>query len=289
MDLDILTAQKLVEDTQLADGTHIENPLAVNEEIIFKKEEFAKLKFQYLEQETREKFLRAILSSPPLFVEQKDVDEYEVQNRARKAELKELKVSMSATVQKIQEKNSENVSLYHDLQTKLAAADALQGEISELEETLRSLFPDDPQLVEAMLQQDTDDSVLSVGAGAQRQLAQVQQQQVDAEARLAAVNEKQAQTESTIGDLTQQLARIQSDIDSATKTPHPKRDPEQLRAQWLEQMSELLQATGVHLEIAPIQDGRYRVRAARGTKTAEAELDESSESSQIKQLCRQLE
>lgn len=272
-DLEFLTAQQQVAETQLADGTHIENPLVVNEEINFKKEEFAKLKFQYLEQETREKFLRAILSSPPLYVEQKDIDEYEAQNREKKAQLKSLKTSMNTTLQNIQEKNSQNVSLYQDLLAKLNDTDELLKEISDMESSLRSLFPNDPQLVDAMLQPDMgDDNLFNIATSAQQKLAHVQSEHSRAEAHLSARKQTHRDRQDEISKLSQQLEKVHHDIDAASKSPTARQDPQQSRAQWIKLMTEILQETGIKLDITEIE-GRYKIKASADKETIETELD----------------
>lgn len=273
-DLEFLTAPRQIEETQLADGTTIKNPLVVNEEINFKKEEFAKLKFQYLEQETREKFLRAILSSPPLYVEQTDIDEYEARNKEQKAELKQLKVSMNATLQNIHEKNSENVSLYHDLQSRITETDGVLKEIAELETSLHKLFPGDAQLVDAMLDQDGgDDAIYNLGGSAQHRLMEVENEQRSAEAELIKAHKKQHDRLQDIDRLTGQLENIKQEIDTASRTTSSKQDPQQFRAQWLKQMTEILQGTGIRLEASHVHNDKYKVSASTGEKHVEKELN----------------
>ena len=52
------------------------------------------MKWMYLEQETKEAYLRAILCDPPEVIEQKDNDELEKKNAAAKAKLKAKKREM---------------------------------------------------------------------------------------------------------------------------------------------------------------------------------------------------
>jgi len=54
------------------------------------------MKWMYLEQETKEAYLRAILCDPPEVIEQKDNDELEKRNAAAKAKLKAKKREMEA-------------------------------------------------------------------------------------------------------------------------------------------------------------------------------------------------
>lgn len=60
------------------------------------QELFSKLRFSYLEQVTKEKFLRAIVGDPPLIVEQQENIELEAQLATAKAELKAQKEEVAS-------------------------------------------------------------------------------------------------------------------------------------------------------------------------------------------------
>lgn len=74
----------------------LEQPSLVGEEINYQKERLSKLKFQYLEQETKEKFLRYIVEKPDLVVNKEDVSQLEQNNVTVKAYLKTLKETTNA-------------------------------------------------------------------------------------------------------------------------------------------------------------------------------------------------
>lgn len=71
------------------------------------QELFSKLRFSYLEQVTKEKFLRAIVGDPPLIVEQQENVELEAQLAVVKAELKAQKVEVAGMVEELEAKGRE--------------------------------------------------------------------------------------------------------------------------------------------------------------------------------------
>ena len=66
------------------------------------QELFSKLRFSYVEQVTKEKFLRAIVGEPPQIVEQSENVELEERLVATKAELKAQKLHVAAMVDELQ-------------------------------------------------------------------------------------------------------------------------------------------------------------------------------------------
>ncbi|CAH2354327.1 putative spindle pole body component Kre28p [[Candida] railenensis] len=115
------------------DEPDLYNPTSINEEISFKKELFSKLKFQYLEQETREKFLRAILENPPLYVEQSDIDKKIESNTELKRDLKQLKQKQKQLEVESTALASEVLELREVFQGKARATELMLEEIEEME------------------------------------------------------------------------------------------------------------------------------------------------------------
>ena len=66
------------------------------------QELFSKLRFSYLEQVTKEKFLRAIVGDPPLIVEHQENIELESQLLEVKAVLKAQKADVAALVEELE-------------------------------------------------------------------------------------------------------------------------------------------------------------------------------------------
>lgn len=66
------------------------------------KEQFSKLRFSYVEQVTKEKFLRAIVGDPPLVVGHNENVELEAQLAEVKAELRARKEEVRAMVEEME-------------------------------------------------------------------------------------------------------------------------------------------------------------------------------------------
>lgn len=69
---------------------------------VLAQELFSKLRFSYLEQVTKEKFLRAITGDPPHVVEHQENIELEAQLVGVKAELKAQKLAVAAMVEELE-------------------------------------------------------------------------------------------------------------------------------------------------------------------------------------------
>ncbi|KAG3176539.1 hypothetical protein PC129_g25549, partial [Phytophthora cactorum] len=66
-------------------------PAGLEADLAHYKELFAKLRFSYVEQVTKEKFIRAIVGDPPLIVTMQENLDLEKENALAKSELKALK------------------------------------------------------------------------------------------------------------------------------------------------------------------------------------------------------
>ena len=71
------------------------------------QELFSKLRFSYVEQVTKEKFLRAITDNPPLFVEQSENTALEAQLGEAKAALKAQKAKVAALIAQLEARGRE--------------------------------------------------------------------------------------------------------------------------------------------------------------------------------------
>jgi hypothetical protein len=68
---------------------------------------FSKLRFSYVEQVTKEKFLRAITDNPPLLVEHQENVELEAKLEQAKAALKAQKLAIADLIAEIEAKGGE--------------------------------------------------------------------------------------------------------------------------------------------------------------------------------------
>ena len=106
------------------------------------KELFSKLRFSYLEQVTKEKFIRAIVGDPPLVVEHQENVELERTLAVSKATLKEQKTEVAELVTELEKNGRELAKKYQaillqttQLQELPRRIDDLQCKVAELKAT----------------------------------------------------------------------------------------------------------------------------------------------------------
>lgn len=94
---------------------------------------FSKLRFSYLEQVTKEKFIRAIVSDPPLLVEHSQNVELESQLAEAKIALKKDKVEVADMVAELGRRGRDLSQKYHTLTLQTARLRGLPEKLHELE------------------------------------------------------------------------------------------------------------------------------------------------------------
>ncbi|KAK2601012.1 hypothetical protein N8I77_010495 [Diaporthe amygdali] len=114
-------------------------PASLEADLAHYKELFAKLRFSYVEQVTKEKFIRAIVGEPPLIVTPQENVELEKQNAAAKGQLKALKMEVADTVEELERKGRELSRKYEGVQTETATLRELPDRIAGLEERIAEL------------------------------------------------------------------------------------------------------------------------------------------------------
>ncbi|KAK8070400.1 hypothetical protein PG997_010603 [Apiospora hydei] len=111
-------------------------PASLEADLTHYRELFAKLRFSYVEQVTKEKFIRAIVGDPPLIVSPQENLDLELQNGAAKADLKALKTEVASMVEELERKGRELAARYEAVQLDTAKLEELPAKIAGLEETL---------------------------------------------------------------------------------------------------------------------------------------------------------
>ncbi|KAH7079200.1 hypothetical protein BKA63DRAFT_507921 [Paraphoma chrysanthemicola] len=124
------------EDSEQNSDTH---PAALEADLVHYKELFSKLRFSYVEQVTKEKFLRSITENPPRLVEAPENDEKETEILALKASLKERKLEVAEILKQLEEKGKELSLRYEGLQLRTQQLASLPTEIEGLEATIEQL------------------------------------------------------------------------------------------------------------------------------------------------------
>lgn len=114
-------------------------PASLEADLAHYKELFAKLRFSYVEQVTKEKFIRAIVGEPPLIVTPQENVELEKQNAAAKAQLKALKMEVADTVEELESKGRELSRKYEAVELETATLREMPDRIAGLEERMTEL------------------------------------------------------------------------------------------------------------------------------------------------------
>ncbi|KAJ5703984.1 hypothetical protein N7493_011122 [Penicillium malachiteum] len=103
------------------------------------QELFSKLRFSYLEQVTKEKFLRAIVGDPPLVVGHNENVELETQLAEVKAELKARKEEARVMIEEMEKMSRDLASRYKDVEIQETQLTELPESIENLESTIAGL------------------------------------------------------------------------------------------------------------------------------------------------------
>ena len=103
------------------------------------QELFGKLRFSYVEQVTKEKFLRGITDNPPRLVEAAENEEKEKEILALKAGLKERKLEVAEILQQLEKKGQELALRYEGVQLRTQELEKLPTEIRGLEASIEKL------------------------------------------------------------------------------------------------------------------------------------------------------
>ena len=140
-------------------------PQLVDKDIEFQRENFHNLKLAYLEQETKEKFVRAVVSDPPLVIEASDISSIEAENNhkkkvlgAHKDECRELQRELEAMSQEVcmeyenmvGQKTTEALELIKEMRKMQEEIDKLEEKHARLkipEDEDNDQYKNDPEMV----------------------------------------------------------------------------------------------------------------------------------------------
>ncbi|KAI1812270.1 hypothetical protein GGS20DRAFT_38419 [Poronia punctata] len=114
-------------------------PASLEADLTHYRDLFAKLRFSYVEQVTKEKFIRAIVGDPPLIVTYQENVDLEKQNLAAKATLKALKTEVAEMVAELEEKAKDLTKKYERIKTEKVKLAELPAKIAELERAVATL------------------------------------------------------------------------------------------------------------------------------------------------------
>ncbi|KAJ5594319.1 uncharacterized protein N7459_000527 [Penicillium hispanicum] len=114
-------------------------PASLEADLTHYKELFSKLRFSYLEQVTKEKFLRAIVGDPPLVVGHNENVELETQLAEVKAELKSRKEEARLMIEEMEKMSRDLANRYKNVELQEEQLSTLPESIENLESTIAGL------------------------------------------------------------------------------------------------------------------------------------------------------
>ncbi|EOO01838.1 putative 60s ribosomal protein l37 protein [Phaeoacremonium minimum UCRPA7] len=114
-------------------------PASLEADLAHYKELFAKLRFSYVEQVTKEKFIRAIVGDPPLIVSPQENIELEKENVAAKGQLKALKMEVADMVEELEKKGRDLSKRYENVKLETTTLKELPAKIAHLEDRIAEL------------------------------------------------------------------------------------------------------------------------------------------------------
>lgn len=222
----------------------IKIPTLINDEISYQKESFSKLKFQYLEQETKEKYLRSLFDSPPLSVDQEDINNMKNENINSKQKLKALKVTMEKKMNDIQELSRETVQLNEEYQDKYSETNKTLAQLDNMEEKINSIIDNQreetKQIIKCLidLSSNTNDKDLT------KIMENVNNKTLQVDSGLQVANELHLKKQlsdnqqQSLQKLQEKLVTLKSSLLSIKSNEEPNEN--QIFAQWVKEMNEFL-------------------------------------------------
>ncbi|KAI1472290.1 uncharacterized protein F4812DRAFT_7472 [Daldinia caldariorum] len=114
-------------------------PSSLEADLTHYRELFAKLRFSYVEQVSKEKFIRAIVGDPPLIVSPQENLDLEKENLEAKATLKALKTEVAAMVAELEEKARDLSRKYEKIKVETVKLEELPRKIEQVENAVAEL------------------------------------------------------------------------------------------------------------------------------------------------------
>ncbi|KAI8966387.1 hypothetical protein F5Y11DRAFT_154549 [Daldinia sp. FL1419] len=114
-------------------------PSSLEADLTHYRELFSKLRFSYVEQVSKEKFIRAIVGDPPLIVTPQENLDLEKENLEAKATLKALKTEVAAMVTELEEKARDLSRKYEKIKVETVKLEELPRKIEDLENAVEEL------------------------------------------------------------------------------------------------------------------------------------------------------
>lgn len=114
-------------------------PLSLSSDLAHYESLFKKLRFSYLEQVTKEKFLRSIVGDPPVLISQGENATLEEELGRRKEELRGEKEQVRKLVEEMGEMARELAGRWDGVQMQVGRLEVLPGEVQAMEGRVRGM------------------------------------------------------------------------------------------------------------------------------------------------------
>ncbi|KAK6204620.1 uncharacterized protein RJT21DRAFT_117071 [Scheffersomyces amazonensis] len=238
------------------------NPKVIEEELAYKKHIFSKLKFLYLEQETRDKFLRRISEISSDELEQLNASDelknIEQETIDSKVILKELKNTMNERISDLQQLCTTNMDLYNEYTTKNNQTQEVIHHIDQLNTDIDGLLNEfeDKELIDQLSTQETseDSNIESIRNSKQSMVNDERTRMQDLDTELELSRSTLKSHEQSIQQLQAKLDELQQVADKYTQDHEPQAqvhnqrlvDKYQNYAKWCKEMNDILvRLTGI--------------------------------------------
>ncbi|KAE9973556.1 hypothetical protein BLS_003555 [Venturia inaequalis] len=119
-------------------------PAGLAVELVHYRELFSKLRFSHNEQVTKEKFLKALTSDTPLFIEPQENARLEAQLAEEKAALKAHKEAVAKMAEDLERKGKELARRYEQIELQKTILADLPEQIANLQATIETLRTEHP-------------------------------------------------------------------------------------------------------------------------------------------------
>ncbi|KZF20470.1 hypothetical protein L228DRAFT_263114 [Xylona heveae TC161] len=175
-----------------------QTPAGLEVELAHYKELFSKLRFSFVEQLTKEKFLRALLTEPPVLVEPQQNVELEEELKSVKAELKAQKNGVEELLSQIESRGRALAKRYEEIQLQTIQLRELPPHIAQLEESIESLRTEQAPV--------SDNPDLNLSLDASTELLE------EREAKLAEVKHQVAALQSMLPRRQREVDRLKAEL-----------------------------------------------------------------------------
>ena len=274
-EISLFQAEEIFKNAINASLLGILDPATINGEIASLKEFCSKLKFQYLEQESRDKFLRLLFLNSIDSVSRKDLDALFITTTESKKELKLLKQELERLLDSSEATANQVIQLNKRMEARRPEVDAAIEDLKNLQAEFDKLV-NAPENESYKMLLDLNKMIDSYDVGPDEAIRIAAEDLLRDQVSLDRLSEQKRkleaeedQTNSHIEQLLTKLRQLKSKLQLSSAVTHDNSDPEQLHAQWLRELNGLLQKFTPEGVVIKQVEGTYLIQS----RSAEITLD----------------